>query len=41
MATKTYLYQPDRKYTKQGAFLTDEDENTVYEAKMLKNSLFG
>ena len=41
MATKTYLYQPDKKLMKQGAVLTDEGGNTVYEAKMIKNSLFG
>ena len=38
---KTYLYQPDKKLMKQGAVLTDENGNTVYEAKMLKNALFG
>lgn len=38
---KTYLYQPDKKMMKQGAVLTDESGNTVYEAKMLKNALFG
>lgn len=41
MATKAYLYQVDKKVLKQGAILTDEGGNTVYEAKMLKNSLFG
>ena len=41
MSTKTYLYQVDKKITRQGALLTDEDGNTVYEAKMLKNSLLG
>lgn len=41
MATKTYLYQVDKKVMKQGAVLTDETGSTVYEAKMLKNSLFG
>ena len=41
MAAKTYLYQVDKKITKQGAILTDDGGNTVYEAKMLKNSLFG
>ena len=28
---KTYLYQPDKKMLKQGAILTDESGNTVYE----------
>lgn len=41
MATKTYLYQVDKKVMKQGAILTDEAGSTVYEAKMLKNALFG
>ena len=34
MATKTYLYQVDKKITKQGAILTDEGGNTVYEADL-------
>ena len=38
MATKTYLYQPDRKYTKQGAFLTDEDENMLDSAEVKTDS---
>lgn len=38
---KTYLYQADKKLMKQGAVMTDESGNTVYEAKMLKNALFG
>ena len=38
---KTYLYQPDKKLMKQGAILTDENGNKVYEAIMVKNSLFG
>ena len=41
MAAKTYLFQPDKKMLKQGFSLTDENGNTVYEAKMLKNALFG
>lgn len=41
MAIKTYLYQPEKKISKQGAILTDEAGGAVYEAKMLKNSLFG
>lgn len=41
MAAKTYLYQVDQKVLKQGATLTDEGGGIVYEAKMLKNSLFG
>ena len=41
MAAKTYLYQPDKKMTKQGAVMTDGDGNTVYEAKMVKQSLIG
>ena len=41
MVAKTYLYQPDKELMKQGAVMTDESGNTVYEAKMLKNALFG
>ncbi len=41
MATKTYLFQPEKKVLKQGFFLTDENETVVYEAKMLKQPLFG
>lgn len=38
---KTYLLQPDKQVLKQGFFLTDEYENIIYEAKMLKRSVFG
>lgn len=38
---KTYLFQPEKKVLKQGFFMTDKDGNTVYEAKMLKQPLFG
>ena len=41
MSTKTYLFQPDKKFMKQGFFMTDENENVVYEAKVLKQSLIG
>ena len=41
MAAKTYLYQPDKSFIKQGAVMTDEDGNPVYEAKMIKQSLIG
>lgn len=36
-----YLYQPDKKVLKQGAVMTDEAGNVVYEAQMLKNPLIG
>ena len=41
MSNKTYKYRPDKKFFKQGAYLTDEEGKTVYEAKMTKFSLFG
>lgn len=41
MANKTYLLKPALKTFKQGFFLEDENNNTVYEAKMTKFSLFG
>ena len=41
MADKTYFFQPEKKVLKQGFFLTDENQNVVYEAKMLKQPLFG
>ena len=41
MATKTYLFQPEKKVLKQGFFMTDENESTVYEAKMLTQPLIG
>ena len=41
METKTYLYQPEKAFVKQGALLTDEEGKVVYEAKCLKQSLIG
>ena len=41
METKTYLYQPEKVIIKQGALLTDENNNVVYEAKCLKQPLIG
>ena len=41
MESKTYFFQPEKKALKQGFFLQDENEKTVYEAKMLKQPLFG
>lgn len=41
METKTYLYQPEKTMVKQGALLTDEANNVVYEAKCLKQPLIG
>ncbi len=41
METKTYLFQPDKKFLKQGFFMTDESGNVTYEAKMVKQSFFG
>ncbi len=39
MATKTYLLQPEKKIIKQGYLMTDENGETVYEAKVLKSPL--
>ena len=36
-----YKLKPDLKTLKQGFTLVDENDNTVYTAKMLKFSLFG
>ena len=41
METKTYLFQPEKKFLKQGFFLEDENKNIVYEGKMVKQSLIG
>lgn len=41
MKNKTYLFQPDKKFLKQGYFMQDEEGNIVYEAKVLKQPLFG
>ena len=41
MATKTYLLQPEKKVIKQGYLMTDENGETVYEAKVLKQPLIG
>ena len=41
MAVQKYFFQPEKKVVKQGFFLTDADNNVVYEAKSVKQSLFG
>jgi len=41
MATKTYLFKPDKKFLKQGFFMEDENKNVIYEAKMAKFALIG
>ncbi len=38
---KRYLLQPENKMWKQGFLMKDENENVVYEAKVLKQSIFG
>ena len=38
---ETYKFLPEKKVLKQGFYLTDENEKIVYEAKMLKQPLFG
>ena len=40
MANKKYMFLPDNKMLKQGFYLKDESENVIYEAKMIKRSLF-
>lgn len=41
MVDHTYFFQPEKKILKQGFFMTDEDKNVVYEAKMLKQPILG
>jgi len=41
MQTNTYLFQPDKNFFKQGFFMVDENQNVVYEAKVIKQSLIG
>lgn len=41
MATKKYLFLPDKTFLKQGFFMKDENDTVIYEAKMTKFSLFG
>lgn len=41
MENKTYFFRPDNKVLKQGFFMTDAEGNTVYESKVLKQSLIG
>ena len=41
MNNKKYFFQPEKKILKQGFFMTDENGNVVYEAKVLKQSLLG
>ena len=41
MVDHTYFFQPEKKILKQGFFMTDEDKNIVYEAKMLKQPILG
>ena len=41
METKTYLFQPEKIFLKQGFYLTDESDSIIYEVKMLKQPLFG
>lgn len=40
METKKYLFRPDKKFLKQGFYMTDADGKTVYEAQLLKQSFF-
>ena len=40
MASKTYLFRPEKKFFKQGSILLDENKEIIYQAKMLKWTLF-
>lgn len=39
--SKTYFFHPEKKILKQGFLMEDEDKKLVYEAKVLKQPLFG
>ena len=39
METKKYTFQPEKKFVKQGFFMTDENNEKVYEAKVLKQGI--
>ena len=41
MAGKTYFFHPEKKILKQGYLLEDDQQQVVYEAKVLKQSLIG
>ena len=41
MEAKTYIFQPEKKFLKQGNFVEDEAGNLVYEFKMLTQPLIG
>lgn len=38
---KKYTFAPEKKAWKQGFFMKDENDNIVYEAKVLKQSILG
>ena len=41
METRKYFFQPDKKMIKTGFFMTDEEQNVVYEANVIKQPLIG
>lgn len=41
MEVKTYIFQPEKKFLKQGYYAEDEAGNLVYECKMLTQPLIG
>ena len=40
MAIKTYYFKPDKKFFKQGFYMVGDNGESIYEAKMVKFSLF-
>ena len=40
METKSYFFNVDKKFFKQGYVMVDDEKNVVYEAKMTKFALF-
>ena len=41
MEDKKYFFHPDKKFLKQGFLMEDENNNVVYEVKVLKQPIFG
>ena len=40
MDNRKYYFQPDKKFMKQGFMMFDENKETVYEAKVIKQTFF-
>ena len=41
MEGRTYKLQPDKNFMRQGYYMADENGEIAYEAKVLKNPIFG